>query len=342
MPEPYAPPRLAPVTAALGNALSSRRALRPGAGPLEFVYEPAPAPWPAKAALILSAGGHLWRAELGGLDFLPAALAGADPTALPGGLLAAAAALAGQPWLDRLAEGLGAAVEVEPEDTESAWLEPPVHFLFHFQAEDGRVFPTPLRLLASTEAGGFWLADKISRLPAWSNPASADWPILAVIEAGRLALPRTLLADLAEADILLPPDYPAARGALTLRLPGGGFRLKVEDGRAEVLDSCPEELNMSEMPEAAAGGPDQLAAAPGGPDLSQLEVVICFELEKKLLTLAELQSLAPGRCFPLGVDPLAPVTLTLNGRALGAGRLVDLGGTLGVEITRLPSRKAED
>lgn len=339
MPEPYAPPRLPPFAAALRNAFSSRRTFQPGQGPLEFVYEPASAPWPAKAALNLSSGGALWRVEVGGLDFLPAALAGVDPATLPGDLLAAAAALAGQPWFDQVAEGFGAAVEAEPEDTETAWLEPPFHFLFRFQAADGREWPTPLRLLASTEAGGFWLADKISRLPAWSNPAMTGWPILAVLEAGRMALPRTLLAGLAESDILLPPDYPAAQGRLTLRLPGGGLRLKVEAGRAEVLDLSPEEFNMSpeNLPAAAEDGPgpDQVAAAEGLPDLDQLEVVVCFELEKKRLTLAELQTLAPGRSFPLGVDPLAPVTLTVNGRVLGAGRLVDLGGTLGVEITRL-------
>jgi type III secretion protein Q len=310
---------------------------------LEFVYEPVPAPWLAKAALTLSAGGSLWRFELGGLDFLPAALAGVDPAALPEDLLTAAAALAGQPWLDRLAEELGVAVEVEPEAEETSWLAPPFHFLFRFQAVDGRVLPIPLRLLASTEAGGFWLADKICRLPAWSNPSCADWPILAVLEVGQMALPRSLLAGLAVSDILLPPDYPAARGRLTLRLPGGGLRLQVEAGRAEVLDLSPEELNMSpenQPAEAENGpGPDQLEAVQGGADLDQLEVVICFELEKKRLTLAELQTLAPGRSFPLGVDPLAPVTLTLNGRPLGAGRLVDLGGTLGVEITRLTEPK---
>ncbi|MDR2935057.1 MAG: type III secretion system cytoplasmic ring protein SctQ [Candidatus Adiutrix sp.] len=345
-PEPYAPPPLAPVTAALRTALSSRRAFQPGAGPLEFVYEPAPAPWPARAALTLSAGGALWLMELGGLNFLPAALAGADPAALPEDLLAAAAALAAQPWLDRLAEGLGAAVEVEPEATETAWLSPPLHFLFRFQAADGRVFPTPLRLRASTEAGGFWLADKISRLPAWLNPARADWPIPAVLEAGRMALPRALLAGLAESDILLPPDYPAARGRLTLRLPGGGLRLKVEAGRAEALDWSPEELPMSSdnLPEAVKDGadPGPPEAAEGGLDLDRLEVVVSFELEKKRLTLAELQTLAPGRGFPLGVDPLAPVTLTVNGLAIGAGRLVDLGGTLGVEVTRVVPRKAGD
>jgi type III secretion protein Q len=66
-----------------------------------------------------------------------------------------------------------------------------------------------------------------------------------------------------------------------------------------------------------------------------LEVAVSFELERKVMTVSELEALAPGRSFPLGTDPLSPVTLTVNGRALASGRLVELGGVLGVQITKL-------
>ena len=77
-------------------------------------------------------------------------------------------------------------------------------------------------------------------------------------------------------------------------------------------------------------------------DGAALEVTIHFELEKKLLPFYELESLCPGKTFRLGVEPLSPVTLTLNGQALARGRLVDLNGALGVQITRLTGTPRHD
>ena len=37
----------------------------------------------------------------------------------------------------------------------------------------------------------------------------------------------------------------------------------------------------------------------------------------------------------LGGDALAPVTLYANGKSVGKGRLVDLNGTLGVQVVSL-------
>lgn len=66
-----------------------------------------------------------------------------------------------------------------------------------------------------------------------------------------------------------------------------------------------------------------------------LEVTLTFELERRRLTVRDVETLAPGYVFALGGDALSPVTLCVNGKAVGSGRLVDLSGTLGVQITRL-------
>jgi type III secretion protein Q len=308
---------------------------------LAYVFEARPAPWPAAATLHLAAGGDLWRLETASLDFLAAqpALADLDPAELPEGLRAAALALAWRPHLERLGVWLGTELSPVPaEEAPESWPEEPLPFLFRFEAE-GRRFETALRLRPSAEAGARRLAEKLAALPPRRHPGRDRWPLTLPLEAGRMRLSRAELAGLAPGDILLPPAYPAAEGRLTLRLPGGaGCRLRAERGRAEVLDFTPaEDLTMPE-PQPPAAPADNSEPAPitaGRPALEGLEVVLTFELEKKILPLAEVEALAPGRSFPLGVDPLAPVTVTLGGRALAAGRLVDLGGTLGVQITRL-------
>ena len=42
-----------------------------------------------------------------------------------------------------------------------------------------------------------------------------------------------------------------------------------------------------------------------------------------------------GYTFAFGGDALAPVTLYANGKSVGKGRLVDLNGTLGVQVVSL-------
>lgn len=77
------------------------------------------------------------------------------------------------------------------------------------------------------------------------------------------------------------------------------------------------------------------AAKTESPQVEDLELTISFELERRLITVGDLAALAPGYTFALGVLPDAPVTLRVSGRDIGTGRLVDLKGTLGVQILSL-------
>lgn len=341
MNKPFAPPRLSPALAALRGVLGSRQALRPG-GELEFVYEAGDSPWPAAADLGLAAGGSLWLVEAATVDFLAGneVLAGLNPAELPRELLAAALALTFRPGLDRLGAALGWEIKVaEPGSPPAAGLEP-LNFILNFDQESRRL-RLALRLRPESETAGLALAGKVARFPAWHNPQSAAWPIPVTLVAGRMSLPLAELESLAVSDLLLPPDYPAADGRLTLILSGTSeISLSVRSGRAETLTWNTLEVttvsDLNQPPDQPADGPASTEELPPNP--APPEVVITFELGKKLLPWGELEALAPGRSFPLDVDPLGPVTLTLNGRALAAGRLVDLGGVLGVEITRLLER----
>lgn len=69
--------------------------------------------------------------------------------------------------------------------------------------------------------------------------------------------------------------------------------------------------------------------------VANLETVISFELERRVLSVADLQTLKAGYTIALACDKHSPVTLRVNGKAMGTGKLVDMDGVLGVQITKL-------
>ncbi len=358
---PYQPPRLDPDMALLGRALGLT-------GPYEFTLaglparlEPAPVPggpWPARLRFHLEIGGFLWTVELGDVDLLAEhpGLAGADLAALPEPLRLAALDWLGRPLWAALGARLGTAArpaagpEAAPDHGE--WLE----LTLRRFGPDGEAGPTPVRLRPAAPSSARWLAEVLLRvLPPRNAGPGPDLPMPAVLAAGRMSVPVRVLAGLEAGDILLPPEYPAAEGRLWLDLPGGrrSLRLALADGWATVLDVQRMEAPMplettpkttpdqtatprpEDRPEAGdAPGPAPAAADTAGAGLiADLEVTVTFELERKLMTLTEILTLAPGAGFPLGADPLAPVALTVGGRAIARGRLVEMGGVLGVQIT---------
>ena len=79
-------------------------------------------------------------------------------------------------------------------------------------------------------------------------------------------------------------------------------------------------------------------AAPllGQDALETLELDVTFELPGLRLPLAECSRIAPGHTFTLPADVAnLPVTVRAGGCAVARGRLVDVGGTVGVQVTQL-------
>jgi type III secretion protein Q len=342
-PLPYAPPALLPGMAGLCSALVSRAALRDGA--LRFVYEPVPASGPPAAACEVEAEGFLFGLEFAALDFLAAheVLDGADVERLPQAVRLSAIEMVLQPLQDALEAALNVTLAPLPSRQTANWLDPSLHFVFDFPHADGRKWAIGLRLRVASEEGARWLEDRVlAALPQiWRNPEQESWQFAATLLAGGMRVTLGLLNELAIGDILLPPEYSASKGQLFLAINDDcAFRLSVSGHEATVVDRTGlffDGRSSSVSPDD--NNPPATAAVQEGQgklfDSAALEVTIHFELEKKLLPLSELESLAPGKTFALGADPLSAVTLTLNGQALARGRLVDLDGTLGVQITRL-------
>ena len=196
-------------------------------------------------------------------------------------------------------------------------------------------------------------------------PSRADPPIAAVIPLsvsaciGSQGLTREELHDLVPGAVVLfetPPTWPKVTVLLgeTMRPFGAGTL----DDRVLTLDSIlgramasseddadipeegpPEEPNES-LSDEAAEEPSEPTAEENfepGDDVSieGLEVRLDFVAGRKTLTVSEIQSLAPGATITLDAPASQAVTIYASGRRLGTGELVDIGGQLGVRISKL-------
>lgn len=72
-----------------------------------------------------------------------------------------------------------------------------------------------------------------------------------------------------------------------------------------------------------------------GIDVSDICVNVHFSLDERVISLQELQNIKAGYVFALDKDFFAPVTLMVQGKAAGKGKIVDINGTVGVQITEL-------
>jgi type III secretion protein Q len=70
-------------------------------------------------------------------------------------------------------------------------------------------------------------------------------------------------------------------------------------------------------------------------ELDDLPVRLAFELGRLELPLAEVTTLGVGHVFELARDVAQPVDILANGRRIGRGRIVDVAGSLGVQIVRI-------
>ena len=197
-------------------------------------------------------------------------------------------------------------------------------------------YPIPVRLCLPDRESALELVERLDALPRRRALGLAgDVPVPVSLEAGRMRLSVNELSSLEPDDVLLPETYPAREGRVTLRLCATSrslaFACSLAEGCATILSVLnPEEGPMSDENNTAAG-----AAPSEGVDTGELEVTLTFELERRLMTVRDVETLAPGYTFAFGGDALAPVTLYANGKSIGKGRLVDLNGTLGVQVVSL-------
>lgn len=160
--------------------------------------------------------------------------------------------------------------------------------------------------------------------PASGSASLAGLPLELAFESGYLELNVNDTASLASGDVLIPQVWHPAEGRLALRLcrghaPALSAPCSFADGKA-VLE-----------------GPLSPDVEPvmDSNEHNDIDIRLSFELDRTTITLGELSTLAPGYVFTLGSDAQSPVTVRANGKAIARGRLVDMDGTLGVQLSEM-------
>lgn len=69
--------------------------------------------------------------------------------------------------------------------------------------------------------------------------------------------------------------------------------------------------------------------------VENIVVNVQFSLAERMMRLQDLQSINAGYVFALENDFLAPVTLLVNGKNIGKGKIVDINGTVGVQVVEI-------
>ena len=164
-----------------------------------------------------------------------------------------------------------------------------------------------LRVLPKTETG-------------LMTEALQDVPVTLSICAGQTVLSEEQFNDLTEGDVVLPEVwYPQTQRA-ELNLLCGGRTLyqahcQYEDDVLTFLDSW-NPISENEMK-----------------NTDQLEITLTFELDRKTVTLGDLKSIQAGYTFAMTNNSATPVTILANGKPVARGRLVDINGVIGVQVT---------
>jgi type III secretion system YscQ/HrcQ family protein len=86
---------------------------------------------------------------------------------------------------------------------------------------------------------------------------------------------------------------------------------------------------------AAAAGLETGEDGAGAAVLDDVPLPLVVELGRVSMTVRELASLRKGQVIELGHDPKDPVSLVFEGHVIGAGKLVNVEGEIGVQITSL-------
>lgn len=196
----------------------------------------------------------------------------------------------------------------------------------------------PLLLSIQGQDSAGLLYQKVQALPPQLHDISA-LSVSVGIEAGRMELSTTELAGLQLDDVLLPASYPALDGRITLNTPQATIPCTLQHGMATVETIISVRQNGQSISQGEALVSEEQNTQSGEhqaiPNVAELDVTLTFELDQRTMTIGELSALAPGYTFALGVDAMAPVTLRIGDKAIGTGRLVDLGETIGVQVFSL-------
>lgn len=268
--------------------------------------------------------GVLFLSADGCADWL-AGLAGADLTAstwnaLPAGLRLAAVESVLSPLLERIAKcgGLPLSLREISLETKTAYPESAQLFWTLTRERDGLALTCAVSLQSYPQAVCEAFVKLVQTLPAGETEVE-DVPVTVAVEIGTTSITAVEAEGLAAGDIVLLQNF----------YPLQGDRVKVVSGRTAwnaVWKSAGQiVIQGSLMPETE----QQTAAS------DNVNVTLTLEVDSRLIPLSQLKAFAEGHILETDKTPQSPVAIKAGGKTVGMGELVDLGGRVGVRITKL-------
>ena len=186
---------------------------------------------------------------------------------------------------------------------------------------------------------GFF-ADAVRAWPMSSNqPGSwGSLPIPVMICAGWTTVALPTLRQLRLNDVILMDECLIDQHQREVLIRFGnrfGIRGELLQSSIKVTDFI-EEI-MDDIDEFNEPLDDDHPLDQGDGELEQIPVRLYFDLGERMVTLAELKTVAPGYIFELGREPRRAVTIRVNGKKIGEGELVEIDGNIGVSILAIHS-----
>ncbi len=318
----------------------------------------------AEAAFTLHVNlNGLWRVEFGNLDLLALrpelnewlqADAANRFGMLPEGLIRAVLERLFLPVLDNISRhtGMPAIFVGAPRATARPMFTEHLEMLLRVRGDIP--IASPVRIAWQDTATLVPVVERLEALPLRRPqfPAVGYSKLEAGLVIGGMRLTPEELASLNAGDVLLPPSLTPMEprlhlaSGLSLACALNGDTLTLRAMETPAAQAAHGEQNMSDTVTENVVSPEAASEQTAAPlldqgDLEKLELNITFELPGLRLPLAECARLAPGYTFTLSADAAnLPVTVRAGGRAVALGRLVDVGGTVGVQLTQLAGTSA--
>lgn len=165
-----------------------------------------------------------------------------------------------------------------------------------------------------------------------------DIPLLLQVEAGHARLQLSEFQDLGPGDVVLLDSYYPAEGN-RVRISCGErplFRAVHNDNELELVEIImSEDENVLETPSEPTTDADGTTADAGAPDAGNIPVIMNLVLESRRTTVRTLNGFRPGQVITTSKSIDSPVDISVNGRVVGSGDLVDVDGKVGVRILRI-------
>jgi type III secretion system YscQ/HrcQ family protein len=218
----------------------------------------------------------------------------------------------------------------------------------HARVGDARVLVWPLALALSGEHAGtlrVFIAESTARALATRAQIAprrsqvATLPIALCAHAARVTLHRRELAALAVGDVIIPDRCALARDA---RGYAGPIELHAI-GNARVLLHAQAHAAALTIDAVTGNGEDvmsegkriQTAALDAARLGDDVPLELCLEVARFNLPLGELSALAPGEILSTGRAIGEHVALSIAGRVVARGELVDIDGEIGMRVLEL-------